>query len=66
MCCYFSGDIKISRLLFVSPSFSLFSVLPTEEILSAISFPVKFPVASAVFWTTPLDAVFAAIFCRID
>ena len=34
--------------------------LPIEVILSAILFLIKSPVASAVFWTTLLGAVFAA------
>ena len=39
--------------------FSFSFVLPTEVILSAILFPIKSPVASAVFCTTLLVAVFA-------
>ena len=31
-----------------------------EVVLSAILFPIKSPVASAVFWTTLFEAVFAA------
>ena len=38
---------------------SLFG-LPIEVILSAILFPIKSPVASAVFQTTLFEAVFAA------
>ena len=34
--------------------------LPAEVILSAILFPVKFPVAYSVFCTTLLEAIFAA------
>ena len=41
-------------------SFSFSFVLPIEVILSAILFPIKSPVASAVFCTTLLEAVFAA------
>ena len=43
-----------------SSSFSFVFVLRTEVILSAILFPIKSPVASAVFCTTLLEAVFAA------
>ena len=43
ICCLFSGGIQISSGLFV---FSF--VLPIEVILSAILFPIKSPVASAV------------------
>ena len=41
-------------------SFHFSLVLPTEVILSAILLPIKSPVASAVFCTTLLEAVFAA------
>ena len=34
--------------------------LPATVILSAILFTIKSPVASAAFWTTLLEAVFAA------
>ena len=34
--------------------------LPIEVILSAILFPIKSPVASAGFYTTLLEAIFAA------
>ena len=44
----------------LSSSFSLLFVLPNEVILSAILFPIKSPVASTVFRTTHLEAVFAA------
>ena len=57
--CFFSGGILISYLLFVS-FFSLLCSLPTEVILSAILFPVESPVASAGFFPTLSDAVFAA------
>ena len=36
--------------------------LPNEVILSAILFPIKYPAASAVFWTTRLETVFAGSF----
>ena len=44
----------------LSSFFSLLFVLPTEVILSAVLFPIKSPVAFAGFWTTLLEAVFAA------
>ena len=47
ICCLFSGGIQISSGLFVF-SFSFSFVLPIEVILSAILFPIKSPVASAV------------------
>ena len=52
ICCLSSGG------MYISSSFSF--GLPIEVILSAILFPIKSPVASAVFWTTLLEAVFAA------
>ena len=57
ICCFFSGGIIIASS---SPvSFSLFLDLPNEVILSAISFPIKSPVASALFLTILLPAVLA-------
>ena len=56
--CLFSGGMYISSGLFVF-SFSFSFVLPIEVILSAILFPIKSPVASAVFYTTLLEAAFA-------
>ena len=44
--------------MYISSSFSF--GLPIEVILSAILFPIKSPVASAVFCTTLLEAVFPA------
>ena len=55
ICCLFSGGMEITSGLFV---FSF--VLPIEVILSAILLPIRSPVASAVFCTTLLEAVFAA------
>ena len=55
--CLFSGGILICYL---PSSFSLLLVLPSEVILAAILFAIKSPVASAVFWTTRLEAVFVA------
>ena len=49
----------ISCLLFVSSYYFFCFVSPTE-VISAILFPIKFPVISGVFWTTLLKAVFAA------
>ena len=46
ICCLFSGGIKIFSGLFI---FSFTFGLPAKVILSAILFPVKSPVASAVF-----------------
>ena len=57
ICCLFSGEMYISSGLLV---FSFSFDLPIEVILSAILFPIKSPVASAVFSTTLLEAVFAA------
>ena len=54
--CLFSGEMYISSDLFIFFPF----VLPTEVILSAILFPIKSSVASTVFCTTLLEAVFAA------
>ena len=58
ICCPFSGGMYISSSFSFGFSFSF--GLPIEVILSAILFPNKFPVASAVFCTTHLEAVFAA------
>ena len=52
ICCLFSGGI------YISSGFSFSFDLPIEVILSAISFPIKSPVASAVC-TTLFEAVFA-------
>ena len=49
ICCLFSGGIIISSGSFISFSFSLFFDLPNEVIVSAILFPIKSPVASALF-----------------
>ena len=57
ICCLFSGGIIISSSSFVS--FSLFFDLPSEIILSGILFPIKSPVASALFLTILLPAVIA-------
>ena len=57
ICCLFSGGMYISSDLFI---FSFSFVLPIGVILSAILFPIKSPVASTVFCTTLLEAVFAA------
>ena len=46
ICCLFSGGMYISSGLFV---FSFSFDLPIEAILSAILFPIKSPVAYAVF-----------------
>ena len=50
--------------MYISSGFSFvfgFSFcLPIEVILSAILFPIKSPVAPAVFYTTLLEAIFAA------
>ena len=48
VCRLFSGGIKISSGLFVF-SFSFAFVLPAEVISSTILFPIKSPVASAIF-----------------
>ena len=55
--CLFSGGIWIPSISFV---FYFSFVLPIEVILSAVLFPIKSPAASAVFWTTLFEAVFAA------
>ena len=57
ICCLFSGGIYISSGLFI---FSFSFGLPIEVVLSAILLPIKYPVASAVFCATLLEAVFAA------
>ena len=57
ICCLFSGGIIISSSSLVS--FSLFFNLPSEVILSATLFPIKSPVASALFLTILLPAVLA-------
>ena len=49
ICCLFSGGIKMSLVSFISVSFPLFFDLPNEVISSAILFPIKCPVASALF-----------------
>ena len=54
ICCLFSGGMCISS------GFSFSFDLPIQVILSAILFSIKSPVASAVFCTTLLEAVFAA------
>ena len=46
ICCPFFGGLYISSISFV---FSFSFGLPIEVILSAILFPIKSPVASAVF-----------------
>ena len=60
ICCLFSGGMYVSSGF----SFGFFSgfsfVLPIEVILSAILFPIKSHVSSAVFCTTLLQTVFAA------
>ena len=56
ICCLFSGEIIISSSLVL---FSLFFDLPSEVVLSAILFPTKSPVASALFLTIFLPAVLA-------
>ena len=48
ICCLFSSGMYISSGLFVFYFYFSFD-LPTEVILSAILFPIKSPVASAVF-----------------
>ena len=54
ICCLFSGG------MYISSGFSFSFDLPIEVILSAMLFPIKSPLASAVFCTTLLEAVFAA------
>ena len=44
--------------MYISSGFSF--GLPIEVILSAFLFPIKSPVASAIFCTTLLEAIFAA------
>ena len=58
ICCLFSSKMYISSGFSFGFSFSF--DLPIEVILSAILFPIKFPIASVVFYTTLLEAVFAA------
>ena len=50
--------LMVCRFLVFDISFSLLFVLPTEVVLSAILFPIKSPAASAVSWTTLLEAFF--------
>ena len=57
ICCLFYGGMYISSGLFV---FSFSFDLPIKVILSAVLFPIKSLVASAVFCTTLLEVVFAA------
>ena len=57
ICCLFSGGIIISSSSFVS--FSLFFDLPDEVILLAFLFPIKSPVASALFLIILLPDVLA-------
>ena len=49
----------ISSLSFILFFFYSLFVLPSEVILSAILFPIKSTVASAVFWTSCLEPVLA-------
>ena len=47
--------------MYISSTFFVFSFgLPSKVVLSAILFPIKSPVVSAVFWTTLLEAAFPA------
>ena len=61
ICCLFPGEIIVSSGSFDSFSFSLFFDFPSGVILSAILFPIKSPVASALFWTILLPAVLAKL-----
>ena len=58
ICCPFSGDMYISCLS--SFSYSLFYLMNVLPNFVTILFPIKSPVASAVFLTTHLEAAFAA------
>ena len=65
ICCTFSGDMHLSFGAPDLPLASLFCVFffdffETLVILSAISLPIKSPVASAVFWIALFEAVFIA------
>ena len=56
ICCLFADDIAICSIFCKFISGRGFAL----TIVSAISFSINFPVASAVLWTTFLEAVFVA------
>ena len=66
ICCLFSGDAYLFVWVVISTSSSLSRdsfvdfLFETLVILSAISLPIKSPVASAVFWIALFEAVFIA------
>ena len=66
ICCLFSGDAYLFVWVVISTSSSLSRdsfvdfLFETLAILSAISLPIKSPVASAVFWIALFEAVFIA------
>ena len=66
ICCLFSGDAYLFLWVVISTSSSLSRdsfvdfLFETLVILSAISLPIKSPVASAVFWIALFEAVFIA------
>ena len=62
---YLSYALLFGSITLIVPLTTIYAslfALPTEVILSAILLPIKSSVASAVFLTTLLDAVFAASF----